>query len=115
MAFFNHKWNRTISLSPEKYTTETLMYELRNDIKPRILILLVNHWKGNLWKHGIKGHLFTGYPNKKYHIYVKKVGTPQNFFLALTDELEKKYLLKNLLKWANKKQNNFNISTVAFF
>ena len=36
---------------------------------------------------------------------MKKWGTPQNFFLAFTDELE----------WANKKQNNFNIYNVAFF
>ena len=26
-----------------------------------------------------------------------------------------KYLLKKLLKWANKKQNNFNIYIAAFF
>ena len=69
----------------------------------------------------------------------------QNFFLAFTDEFEKqilikkshifeeggahlriyfwyllinsknKYLLKNLLKWANKKQNNFIIYNVEFF
>ena len=26
-----------------------------------------------------------------------------------------KYLLKKLLKWANKKQNNFNIYNAAFF
>ena len=27
----------------------------------------------------------------------------------------KKYFFKKLLKWANKKQNNFNIYNVAFF
>ena len=41
--------------------------------------------------------------------------TPQNFFLAFTDELEKQRFVKKLLKWANKKQNNFNIYNVAFF
>ena len=29
--------------------------------------------------------------------------------------LKNKYLLKKLLKWANKKQNNYNINNVAFF
>ena len=29
--------------------------------------------------------------------------------------LKNNYLLKNLLQWANKKQNNFNIYNVAFF
>ena len=29
--------------------------------------------------------------------------------------LKNKYLLKKLLKWANKKQINFNIYSVAFF
>ena len=28
--------------------------------------------------------------------------------------LKNKYLLKKLLKWANKKQNNFNIYNAAF-
>ena len=32
----------------------------------------------------------------------RRWGTPQNFFLAFTDELEKQ-ILKKLLKWANKK------------
>ena len=47
---------------------------------------------------------------QKNHTYVKKVGTPHNFYLAFTDELEKK-----LLKWVNKKWKNFNIYNVAFF
>ena len=34
--------------------------------------------------------------------------TIQNFFLLFTYELEKQ-ILEKLLKWANKKQNNFNI------
>ena len=44
----------------------------------------------------------------------RRCGTPQNFFLALIDEL-KKQLLKKLLKWANKKCKNFNICIVVFF
>ena len=36
-----------------------------------------------------------------------------NFFLAFIDELEK-YLLQKMLKWANKKQNNFDIYNVVF-
>ena len=42
-------------------------------------------------------------------------GTTQNFFLAFTDELKKQIFIKKLLKWANKKQNNFNIYNAAFF
>ena len=42
-------------------------------------------------------------------------GTSQNFFLEFTDELEKQIFIKKLLKWANRKQNNFNIYNVAFF
>ena len=42
-------------------------------------------------------------------------GTSQNFFLAFTDELEKQIFIKKLLKWTNRKQNNFNIYNVAFF
>ena len=34
----------------------------------------------------------------------RRWGTPQNFFLAFIDELEKQHLLKNLLNWANKNQ-----------
>ena len=44
----------------------------------------------------------------------RKWGTPQNFFLAFTDELEKQIFTKKVLKWAKKKQNNFNICNVAF-
>ena len=40
----------------------------------------------------------------------------QNFHLAFIDELEKKnYLLKKLLKWANKRCKNFNIYNVVFY
>ena len=39
---------------------------------------------------------------------------PQNFVLAFIDELEKQIIIKNLLKWATKKQNSFNIYNVAF-
>ena len=41
-------------------------------------------------------------------------GTPQNFFLTFIDEIEKQ-LFKNLLKWPNKKQKNFNIYNIDFF
>ena len=44
----------------------------------------------------------------------KRCGTPQNFFLVFIMNLKNNYLLKKLLKWANKKNNNFNISNVAF-
>ena len=55
--------------------------------------------------------LYTVYIKNQTH--VKKLGTPHNFFLAFIDELEKQYLLKKLLKWANKEQNNFNAYNVA--
>ena len=42
-----------------------------------------------------------------------KVGHNSEFFLAFTDELEKQIFIKKLLKWANKKQNNFNIYNAA--
>ena len=45
----------------------------------------------------------------------RRWGTPQNFILAFTDELQNKQLLKKLLKCTNKKQNNFNIYNVGFF
>ena len=46
----------------------------------------------------------------------RRWGTPQNFFLQFIDELEKQIIIKKkLLKWANKKQINFNIYNVAFF
>ena len=44
----------------------------------------------------------------------RRWGIPQNFFFAFIDELEKQ-ILRKLLKWANKKQNNFNIYNVSFF
>ena len=46
---------------------------------------------------------------------MKKWGTPQNFFLAFIDKLEKQIIIKKLLKWATKKQNNFNIYNVEFY
>ena len=52
---------------------------------------------------------------RKNHTYVKKVGHTSEFFLAFIDELEKQIFIKKLLKWANEKQNNFNIYNVAFF
>ena len=45
----------------------------------------------------------------------RRWGKPQNFFLVFIDELEKQIIIKKLLKWANKKQNNFNIYNVVFF
>ena len=42
---------------------------------------------------------------KQNHTHVKK---------AFIDELEKQIIIKKLLMWANKKQNNFNIYNVAF-
>ena len=50
---------------------------------------------------------------KKSHIYEEGGGTPQNFFLAFIDELEKQ-LIQKLLKWANEKQN-FKIYNIVFF
>ena len=44
----------------------------------------------------------------------RRCGTPQNFYLALIDKLEKQ-LLKKLLKWANKKRKNFNICIAVLF
>ena len=34
----------------------------------------------------------------------RRWGTPQNFFLAFIDELEKQICIKKLLKWNNKKK-----------
>ena len=39
---------------------------------------------------------------------------PQNFCLAFIDKLENTYLLKKLLKWANKPCKNFNIYNVTY-
>ena len=51
--------------------------------------------------------------NKNSHICEEDGAQLKSFFLAFTDELEKQ-ILKKLLKWANKKQNNFNIYNAAF-
>ena len=40
---------------------------------------------------------------------MKEVRHTSDFFLAFTDELEKQIFIKKLLKWANKKQSNFNM------
>ena len=40
-----------------------------------------------------------------------KVG---HFFLAFIDDLEKQIIIEKLLKWANKRQNNFNIYNAAY-
>ena len=57
-----------------------------------------------------KGHFF-----EKSHTCEEDEGTPQNFCLAFTDELEKQLFIKKLLKGANKKCKNFNIYNVVFF
>ena len=36
-------------------------------------------------------------------------------FWHLLTNLKNKYLFKKLLKWANRKQNNFNIYNAAFY
>ena len=50
--------------------------------------------------------------NKITHMW-KRRGTPQNFSLALIDELERQ-LLKKLLKSPNSKCKNFNVYNTAF-
>ena len=53
--------------------------------------------------------------NKNSHT-CKQGGTNLRIsFWQLMVNLKSKYLLKKLLKWANKKQNNFNIYNVTFF
>ena len=47
----------------------------------------------------------------KCNTQVNKVGC--NSFWHLLMNLKNKYLLEKLLKWANKKQNNFNIYNSA--
>ena len=47
----------------------------------------------------------------KCNTQVKKVG--YNSFSHLLMNLKNKYLLEKLFKWANKKQNNFNIYNYA--
>ena len=48
-----------------------------------------------------------------YHTHMNRLGTPQNFCLTFIDELENNYLLKKLLKWANKKYKNFYIYNIV--
>ena len=46
---------------------------------------------------------------------MKKVGHTWEFTFGIYDELEKQIIIwKKLLKWANKKQNNFYIYNVEF-
>ena len=45
----------------------------------------------------------------------RRWGTPQNFFLAFIDELEKQIIIKKLLKWANKKQIILIFTMLHFF
>ena len=49
---------------------------------------------------------------KKSHTHVKKVGHTSVWNLLIN--LKNNYLLKKLLKWANKKCKNFNIQNVLF-
>ena len=44
----------------------------------------------------------------------RRWGTPQNFFLAFIDELEKQ-IIKKTVEVGQWKTNNFNIYNVAFF
>ena len=37
-------------------------------------------------------------PYRKNHTHVKKVGTPQNFFLAFIDEIEKQLFIKKTVE-----------------
>ena len=46
---------------------------------------------------------------------LKRWGTPQNFCLVLLMNLKYNYLLKKLLKQANKRCKNFNIYIVVIF
>ena len=43
----------------------------------------------------------------------RRWGTPQNFFLAFTDELEKQIFIYKNVEVGNKKQNDFNIYNAA--
>ena len=52
---------------------------------------------------------------RKNHTRVKKVGHTSISFWHLLMNLKNIFLFKKLLKWVNKKQNNFNIYNVAFF
>ena len=52
---------------------------------------------------------------KKSHTCEEGVAHLRIFFWCLLMDLKNKYLLKNLLKWANKKCNNFNIYRAVFF
>ena len=45
----------------------------------------------------------------------RRWGTPQNFYLVFTEELQKTTIKKKLLKWSNKKCKNLNIDDIAFF
>ena len=53
--------------------------------------------------------------HNKNHTHVKKVGAHLRIpFWHLLMNLKKQIIIKKLLKWANKKQNNFNIHNVVF-
>ena len=54
------------------------------------------------------------FQKRKNHTHVEKVGHTSISFWHLLMNLKNKYLLRKLLKWANKKQNNLNIYNVAF-
>ena len=55
------------------------------------------------------------YSKKMTHMW-RRWGTAQDFFLAFIAELEKQlFIQKKLLKYGNKKQNNFNITMLLFF
>ena len=50
-----------------------------------------------------------------WSLYIKKLHTCEGVVLASIDELEKQIIIKKLLNWANKKQNDFIIYKVALF
>ena len=56
-----------------------------------------------------------GFIRKKITHMWRRWGTPQNFFLAFIDDLEKQIIIKKTVEVAVKKQNNFNIYNVASF
>ena len=71
-------------------------------------------WHTEVAAHLKKWQTEVSAPHKETTHMWRTWGTTQNFFLAFTDKLEKQ-ILKKVLKWANKKQNYFNIYNAACF
>ena len=59
----------------------------------------LSHMEKKTWKTRISHRAMN---QNKNHKHVKKVGTPHNFCLIFTGELEKQLFIKKLLKWDNK-------------